>query len=280
MLSYGADIICLQEVEARQFDIFFKPELLQKGDYEGVYYSRSWSRQMSEAERPFYDGAAIFFKRSVFEYADDKLVEFQQLALERSEQDRTKSYDRMTTKDNIAILLHLRHLKTKSDMIVGNVHLHWNSVFSDVRLMQAIFLSEEMEKYTSQYPNAAILLCGDFNSFPSDGIYEFLTKGHLSTEHPEFLSHSYTDRKSFEHGLDLRDAYGLDSNSTPLLPFTNYTPAFKAIIDYIYYRPNKLSVLGVLGGLPDDFVKQVVGLPNEYFPSDHISLLAEFCLDI
>lgn len=58
---YAADIISLQEVETDQFYNFFKPELKIDG-YEGIFSPKSRAKTMSENDRKFVDGCAIFFR--------------------------------------------------------------------------------------------------------------------------------------------------------------------------------------------------------------------------
>lgn len=58
---YAADIISLQEVETDQFFNFFKPELKNDG-YEGIFSPKSRAKTMSEADRKYVDGCAIFFR--------------------------------------------------------------------------------------------------------------------------------------------------------------------------------------------------------------------------
>jgi CCR4-NOT transcription complex subunit 6 len=58
---YSADIISLQEVETDQFYNFFKPELKNDG-YEGIFSPKSRAKTMSENDRKYVDGCAIFFR--------------------------------------------------------------------------------------------------------------------------------------------------------------------------------------------------------------------------
>ena len=61
--SYAADIIALQEIETDQFHSYFLPEL-QKLGYEGVFSPKSRAKTMSEQDRRFVDGCAIFYRQS------------------------------------------------------------------------------------------------------------------------------------------------------------------------------------------------------------------------
>lgn len=59
---YSADIICLQEVEFKQYADFFRAEL-QKDGYNGMHFSKSRAQIAAtnmEAEK--VDGCAIFWR--------------------------------------------------------------------------------------------------------------------------------------------------------------------------------------------------------------------------
>lgn len=257
------------------------------------------------------------------------MIEFNQLALARPSLRKHKDmYNRVMTRDNIALVARLQMLlgpASWTELLVTNVHIHWDPSFRDVKLVQAIMLTEELEKIIANI-NAGIgrlsmikrkeigvIVCGDFNSLPDSGVSSYLTKGGIGPRHPDFQSHTYEpySNEGARNTLNLRSAYshvsqklGLsqvtrttprgvgdeDSDSEeegerseqtdPLLPFTNLTPGFQGCIDYVYYgREGSLVVTGALGGLPTDYVKQLVGLPSPHFPSDHISLLVEFKVD-
>jgi CCR4-NOT transcription complex subunit 6 len=71
ILNYNADIVCLQvflffmqEIEAGQFEDFFKEQLSHLAEYDGVFYQKSRARTMGEQERASVDGCATFFKKT------------------------------------------------------------------------------------------------------------------------------------------------------------------------------------------------------------------------
>lgn len=68
---YSADIISLQEVETDQFYNFFKPELKNDG-YEGIFSPKSRAKTMSENDRKYVDGCAIFFRANKWVYLNLK----------------------------------------------------------------------------------------------------------------------------------------------------------------------------------------------------------------
>ncbi|GMG28372.1 unnamed protein product [Ambrosiozyma monospora] len=60
------------------------------------------------------------------------------------------------------------------------------------------------------------------------------------------------------------------------LPFTNFTPTFTQVIDYIWYSTPTLTVRGLLGEVDKEYAKKVIGFPNPDFASDHLSLISRF----
>lgn len=113
-----------------------------------------------------------------------------------------------------------------------------------------------------------IIVCGDFNSIQNSGIYEFLTTGSLPPDHPDFLSHLYGKYTSegLRHKLNLKSAY----STVGEIPFTNITPGFRGVIDYILFSTSNLSVNAVLGEVDKQYIEKVVGFPNVHFPSEYV----------
>lgn len=61
--QYGADFLCLQEVDTAQYEEFFLQNLFEDG-YEGVYWPKSRYKTMKDADRKLVDGCATFYKSS------------------------------------------------------------------------------------------------------------------------------------------------------------------------------------------------------------------------
>jgi CCR4-NOT transcription complex subunit 6 len=112
-------------METDQFHTFFLPEL-QKNGYDGVFSPKSRAKTMSEQDRRYVDGCAIFYRQSKYGTVFDRhpcetvrfplvvwrfrlikhhLVEFNQLAM--SAANGTACHDmmnRVMTKDNIGLV--------------------------------------------------------------------------------------------------------------------------------------------------------------------------------
>lgn len=248
-----------------------------RGSYDGIFYPKSRAKTMNDWDRTFVDGCAIFFKSDRFKLEEKQLIEFNQVALARPSLRKHKDmYNRVMTRDNIAVACRLTHLESNESLLIGTVHIHWDPTHRDVKLLQTIMLVEEMERLMAKHPHSALILCGDFNALHESGVGEYLENGSIGPGHEDFGSHTYEpySTEGAHHSLNLKNSYGLLSDEP--LTFTNFTPDFNGIIDYIWHRPNNLSVTGLLGSVPIEYSKQFVGFPTQHMPSDHIPLLVEF----
>uniref|UniRef100_A0A673BDT4 Angel homolog 1 (Drosophila) n=1 Tax=Sphaeramia orbicularis TaxID=375764 RepID=A0A673BDT4_9TELE len=102
-------------------------------------------------------------------------------------------------------------------------------------------------------------------------------------------------RHTVSHRLDLESAYKhiLPGSGSPEVTTLHTDGA--ATVDYIFYSPKRtlgsnqkdgdsvgkgLKLLGCLSLLSEDVLWSMNGLPNHIFPSDHLSLLAKFQLEV
>lgn len=285
--SYGADIICLQEVDKENYDNYFTPQLLEKG-YEGVFWPKSRSRTMNDTEQKAVDGCASFYKSSMFELVNKQLVEFNQAPSFRRDPNfkYTKEvYNRLMTKDHIAVIIMLERKGTGTRLMLANAHIEWNPKFRDVKVLQVAMLMDEVQnlangfaknpsrtvskdkapKYSSGV-DIPLIVCSDFNSIPESGVYEFMSRGFIGNDHEDFMQLDYGNyiKDGRKHDFPLKSAYSRLGE----LPFTNYTPGFQGVIDYIWYTTTSLEVIGLLKEVDKSYTDAVVGFPNAHFPSE------------
>ncbi|KAJ3088340.1 Glucose-repressible alcohol dehydrogenase transcriptional effector [Quaeritorhiza haematococci] len=271
ILVYNPDIVCLQEVEQSQYDEYFRDQLNQLGEYDSVFYPKSRARTMDDYSRRSVDGCATFFKNTKFTLIEQHLIEFQQIAMQRPELRKTQDvYNRVMVKDNIAVVTLLEEKETHARVVVANAHLHWDPNFMDVKLVQTAMLMEELDRiiqscaalparhpfqqHIAENPSRLpLIICGDFNSLPESGVYEFLSQGHIPQNHEDFGSYVYGTYTSegLAHKMSLRSCY-----SHINLDFTNFTPTFKGVIDYVWYTTNSLCVAGLLGNVDKDYISK------------------------
>ncbi|KAJ5898992.1 Glucose-repressible alcohol dehydrogenase transcriptional effector [Penicillium taxi] len=310
--AHNSDIVCLQEVDGGSYNHFFR-EQLAYNDYKGVYFPRGRAHGMSDDEAKTIDGCAVFFKGSKFILLDKQVIQFGQVAVRRVDaKGQDDIFNRLWQKDHICVVLFLENRQTGARFIVANAHLYWDPKFKDVKLLQTAIMMEELTRISDDYAKIPacndkvafrfseaesdaeatpvvepapskvyssgsqipMILCGDFNSHPQSAAYKLIANGGLIKSHPDLDNRMYGNLSEvgMSHPFKLKSAYG----SIGELSFTNYTPDFKDILDYIWYSSNTLHVSALLGEVDKEYLRRVPGFPNVHFPSDHIALFAEF----
>lgn len=313
LTNRDADIISLQEIDMENYNEYFRPNLASE-DYKGLFWPKSRANTMGEKESNRVDGCAIFYKNSKYILLDKQVISFSAIAIKRPDmRGEPDVYNRIMPKDHIAVVAFLENRITGSRLIVVNTHLAWEGHFADVKVAQVAILLSELQQMAEGYAKwppckdkelfrfakedrpdgetevqpepgpsmkydsptqIPLIVCGDFNSTVNSGVYDLLTQGSLSSSHPEIQGYKYGDltRSGASHPFSLKSAYTNISN----WPFTNWTPDFREVIDYVWYSTNSLQVTGLLGEVDPDYMRKVPGFPNWHFPSDHLPLLAEF----
>jgi CCR4-NOT transcription complex subunit 6 len=124
-------------------------------------------------------------------------------------------------------------------IIIATTHLFWDPRKADVKLIQAQYLTSKIDEFNKD-TNLPVILTGDMNSMPGSEVY-----CHFCGIEKSFIRES--DRVYFKpidkHGslkpLDgivkksYKSAYhghGVDGGEPQ---FTNFTPTFKATLDYV-----------------------------------------------
>ena len=315
--SHDADIVCLQEIDRESFDDYFRREL-SVNDYRGVFWPKSRAKTMVEKDAKLVDGCATFYKGTKFIMLEKALVDFANIAINRLDmKGEHDTFNRVMPRDHIAVLTFLENRMTGSRLIIGNAHLLWDPEFADVKLVQVAILMEQITKSAEKWSNhppctdkaifrhseadgdaeavdelqmepsasleyssgsqIPLIICGDFNCAANSGVYELITKGSVPGNHADMGNRGYGNftRDGMAHPFKLGSAYDKPEH----ISFTNYTPNFTGILDYIWYSSNALQVRGLLGNVDEDYLRRVPGFPNHYFPSDHLSLKAEFSVN-
>ena len=317
VLTRNADVVCLQEVDRESFQDFFQPRLAT-ADYKGIFYPRTRAKTMTEREAKLVDGCAIFYKTKKYICLDKTVVDFAGTAINRPDMKTEHDiFNRVMPRDHIAVLAFLENRLTGSRMMVGNAHIFWDPAFADVKLVQVAILMEQITKKADEWsmkpsctgkgafwqsegdgdlvdspretiaepapsqeyssgPQIPLIICGDFNSAVGTGVYDLITKGELAGAHEDMGSRGYGNftREGMHHPFKLKSAYNIIGE----LKFTNYTPTFSGVLDYIWYSSNAMEVKSLLGDVDEQYLRRVPGFPNAHFPSDHLALQAEFAM--
>lgn len=321
--SHDADFLTLQEVDAHSFNEYFCTKLAYS-DYKGIHWQKSRFRTMSEKDAKAVDGCAIFYKSSKYILLDKQLIDFANIAINRPDmKNQHDIFNRVMPRDDIAIVGFFENRQTGARLIVVDLHLFWNVVYADVKIIQTAILLEQLTKLTEKYtrwpackdkthyiladetdgasdtpetprPEPApsmeytsntqipLIIGGDFNSTTDSAVYELISQGTLRPDHPELGNRQYGNftRDGIQHPFSLRSSYASLDGTPEALPFTNYTPDFQEVIDFIWYSTNTLEVVSLLGPVDSEYMKRVPGMPSYHFPSDHLPLVSEFQLKV
>jgi CCR4-NOT transcription complex subunit 6 len=139
-------------------------------------------------------------------------------------------------------------------------------------------LLHEVESFVAQR-DIATLICGDFNSEPNSAVYQLLSVGQISPNHPDLENigdnNVLPDIQHITHNLELLSTMYAALGAEPL--FTNYTAGFVGTLDYIWCTPSRFRVVAV-AMIPDeyDILAHGEGLPSPERPSDHLMI----CVDV
>ncbi|RSM08640.1 Glucose-repressible alcohol dehydrogenase transcriptional effector [Fusarium oligoseptatum] len=303
-----ADFLALQEVSTDAFKEDLSPDLAQM-DYKGVHWPKSRAKTMSEKDAQSVDGCAVFYKQSKFILLDKQLIEFATIAINRPDmKNQHDVFNRVMPKDNIAVICFFESRLTGARIILVNVHLTWDSALADVKVIQTGILMEHVTKLAEKYARwpavkdkKMIVLPTSDDEVPipqiepgpsqeyrtnteiplfDSSVYELMSMGRVPPDHLELSNFQYGSftRDGIEHPFSLRDAYAHTKHTADEMPFTNYTPGFADVIDYIWYSTNTLEVVDLLGPPEPEYLKRVPAFPNWHFPADHIQIMSEFVI--
>ena len=155
--------------------------------------------------------------------------------------------------NQVVLALNLRHRSSGTELTVATTHLkaRQGALLSTLRNEQGKDLLNWLSETAADRP---LLLSGDFNADPSEPVYTSMTS------HPT---------------LPLDSAYRLDE-----IEYTTWkireTGEQKHVLDYIFHSEH-LSPTAVLD-MPSEEEVGENRFPSLAFPSDHLSLVADFQL--
>lgn len=193
ILGYHADICCLQEVDAKVFDLDLKV-CLGHDKLDGVMQKKG-----NTAE-----GVATFYNR-------DKFTLHRSYGINLSEHMATAEYfkelydlikhngklcERMLALSTAVQVTVLRMQVNGHFLIVANTHLYFHPDADHIRLLQIGFFMRYVEhiyknvlaEVNGDEGQISIIFCGDFNSVPECGIYKLLTEKFVPSDFIDFSS--------------------------------------------------------------------------------------------
>uniref|UniRef100_U5ETA8 Putative glucose-repressible alcohol dehydrogenase transcriptional effector ccr4 n=1 Tax=Corethrella appendiculata TaxID=1370023 RepID=U5ETA8_9DIPT len=236
ILGYHADILCMQEVDSKIYDLDLEP-LLRLKHYDGFYQQKGCTAE----------GIATFYDTKRFDLIDkrginigeniSKLNIFEKLW--QKLQSNQKLIERIVKRSTAvsAIVLKTKTATNDHYLIVGNTHFYYHPDADHIRLLQAGFsmlylqsIYEEIkQRFELSEHDLSLIFCGDFNSVPECGIYKLLTE--------KFVDEHFVDWSSniTEAVRDVRLEQPFNIQSACGCPkYTNFTELFAACLDYIF----------------------------------------------
>ncbi|XP_027093423.1 carbon catabolite repressor protein 4 homolog 1-like isoform X4 [Coffea arabica] len=239
ILSYDADILCLQEVQSDHFKNFFEPEFAKLG------YSAIYKRKTKE------DNVALV------------------VILEEKDNGRSPDAARST------ICVANTHIHRGLD--ASDVRLF--QVVNLIRGLEKIdssgipiLICGDMNSLPGSDPHR-FLINGEVGCFSEKFRDPLGIHKHLKLSHSMHLACAYAhlldSNEVGQHQKEKMDYQAME----PL--FTCFKPSLTGTLDYILYSKNRLKVDGLLKLLDYDSLEKRL-LPSPLWSSDHVALMANF----
>lgn len=307
ILSYHADVVCLQEVDEFVYDTLFRP-VMSYFNYQG-YYSVKCTGGTKE-------GCALFFSLNRFQRCQDEDLKTFSISKLLSEiptatesewkaceepianlfSRRTDLLELLQSKlGHVVQIARLRDLDGNS-LLAANTHLFYHPKATHIRALQCFAIAKQLsiEQGSQRIP---FVLCGDFNSDLWSAA-TLLMKRRTPKNYSKFQLHlsSFTwEENSSEENSSVEGNEPFDDDFPELrLPdsfpdivsgysaypdYTHYIVGFKASLDHILMSSStslaQLQPLRHATIPPLVLVESGTAMPGPTFPSDHISILCE-----
>lgn len=247
ILIYDCDVICLQEVDHFEFTA----PLLEAAGYGALFLPKPDSPALYVTDSRGPDGCAMFYKRSRLELLKSELLVLEDAL-------------RSGFTNQVAILcsfgLQCPREAESRRVSVATTHLKAKSGFEKVRHGQGLWLLQKLQDLVKEEP---LVVTGDFNAEVNEPVYQAFTNSDLglkscyTTLTPAGEEPSYTTWKFRGNGTRIKE--------------------YKRCIDYIWYTEDKVRVMAMTN-IPSGDDLGAGRLPSLTYPSDHLSLAAEFVL--
>nr|CAH7744283.1 unnamed protein product [Callosobruchus chinensis] len=273
LLGYKADVICLQEVDMDHYYKFFGPELKDQS-YIPVFHRKG--NKLPEGLACFVRAARYKLLKSLhLVYREEVKKKHYSYIFKYLKKNKKLSDDflKQYTSLQVVILESRTHI-----LIVGNTHLYYHPNANAIRILQANMATAHLDHLKNKFhrlykKDVDVIFCGDFNSDHSKSLYPYMIEGRIHPRHADCLEVDPNGSLLLSHNFNFISACG-----APL--YTNYTPDYKGCLDYIFVEDNKVNIKQVIP-LPDETeLSQYDGLPNKYYPSDHVSLAVDLSFKI
>ena len=180
ILEAEADVVALQEVDKKWHELLFEPVLASRG-----YVSTDWCGKSGQT----MEGSAIFFRSSKFTILEEQVIKLNETSdtqmkrfiLDDENYELANALAKITT---VAQLVKVKDKSTQREMCVGNCHLFFHPGAMHIRIIQA---HELLTQATAFADGGPLMLCGDFNGEPEDGVIRYISKGKISAADSDWI---------------------------------------------------------------------------------------------
>ncbi|ESN98480.1 hypothetical protein HELRODRAFT_192950 [Helobdella robusta] len=302
-----ADVYCFQEVGTDYFRNVLKDSMNRLG-YDGVYVARLWK------EAPYEEGEATFYRTSAFHLLQHKNIILEELAKKEIDSLNVSEPVKDSMKQSVesyavSLLTQLKSVSGQFLVTVANVHICYDEFKrQDKQCLQVAMTVKELQKLANDVQNqkdgsssssndnndiintpSSQIICGDFNSWPTSAPQRLMGDGHLDESSCKAmmaietikmedgkvtsLFSQWNDAFHFDPSHSYQSAYQVVTGSDPHTSRFNMDGEVRQV-DFIYFSSDTLIPRKVLA-VPEKSDLQN-GVPNAIYPSDHISVVAEF----
>ena len=200
-------------------------------------------------------------------------------------------------------IVHAKSIDTGKDIIVANTHLFFHPFGGHIRILQGLCLMRKLSEMRQQFPNAGVIVCGDFNSRPDSGSFKVMRSGSIKATHEDwqygrsFRAERYTESTTPPaddddeaaiavsvslaelppvEGIDVSHPLVISHVPSKIPELTHATAAFRSTLDYIFYTADVFEAVegeGTGSSIPEFTNAEadaMGGLPYDYYGSDHV----------
>jgi 2',5'-phosphodiesterase len=312
MLKSNANIISLQECAASLFQSYLEPVMRHAAGFRGIYRPKGLGS--SEGCAIFFktEEFDLIFDTAVS--ISDTLFQHQAPGWGRAKELYGVAMQKYTLPHicQIAVVeARSRGGTGQNRIVVCNTHLFYHNDAAFVRNIQCAVALEAAKEIMDTHGATTMVFSGDLNSTPETGVVEFLHKGWLPANHMEFSQEALALFRGVQKKLrgtsvgpsaPKRGNYPVQwvtksgYKSVPeeaegnLLfqhpfrfipcfdalepPLTLFSSVFVGTLDWLFFHG--VERVRTLPLLPEASLAEHGPFPSSVFPSDHVSVVADF----
>jgi mRNA deadenylase 3'-5' endonuclease subunit Ccr4 len=266
----GRHRLILQCFEKTKAEVLILQEIDWNEELEGELSKMGYQLVFVKRPRQKKDGCLTAFKKDLFELVEMEEIDFNDVVMKPEIADTLAidHYELSTVKDrflrdNVAVLVRLKHSNSKREIVVANCHLYWNPSQQDVKLRQSVHLANQLEKFVRKTGDEVpMVLGGDFNSTPVSSVYDWFTNGKILETKEESVDTKLLIEGNLTRVAKWLRMMGVDAHYMPS-DKNQYNAVFKLAREEDRVIISRSKTLVQRNGCP-----RFILLPNQYKPEE------------